>query len=450
LCASVDPEVHAPPGLARFTNARDDRCVTVVIPTSRYTSPEFAQAEAERLWPHVWQLACSADHVAEPGDYHEYTNGLLSVLIVRGDDGELRAFQNACRHRGSALCEGSGCGLTEIRCPFHRWTWDLAGRLREVPSRRAFGVQNDDLPLVPVQVATWGPLVFVNLDLDAAPLAEFLSPVPADCAWARIEEMQCVMSATAAARCNWKTLIEGFSETYHVQGIHREMLPMCDDVNGPQVIWDRHGKLEQSYGLPSPRLRNVPNDQQVWESFVQIMGIRVGNVAQRDAGPAPAVPDGGTMRSTIASIVRDRGIDGGHEWYASLTDAQLVDMAQYNLFPNLTVLVFSDMLQVVRSRPGATPDDAFMDAFVFTRDNAPGTREKPPEIFVGADEDFPFGLVLDQDKKNVARSQRGLHQPGMTHLTISATEECRIANLHRNLEHYLGLSPSTSTQWVPE
>ena len=57
----------------------------------------------------------------------------LSVLVVRGDDGELRAFQNACRHRGSALCEGTGTGLAEIRCPFHRWTYDLSGRLREVP-----------------------------------------------------------------------------------------------------------------------------------------------------------------------------------------------------------------------------------------------------------------------------------------------------------------------------
>ncbi len=424
--------------------------MTVVIPTSRYTSPDFARLESEKLWPHVWQFACAVDHVADPGDFYEYTNGLLSVLLVRGDDGELRAFQNACRHRGSALCEGSGEGLTEIRCPFHRWTWDLAGRLREVPSRRAFGVQNDELPLVPVQVDNWGPLVFVNLDLDAAPLAEFLEPVPQDSAWARLDEMRCVMSATAPARCNWKTLIDGFSETYHVQGIHREMLPMCDDVNGPQVIWERHGKLEQSYGLPSPRLGDVPTDQQVWESFVEIMGVRVGNLAQRDAGPAPAVPEGGSVRTAIATIVRERGLGAGHDWFATLSDGQLLDMAQYNLFPNLTVLVFSDMLQVVRSRPGTTPDDAFMDAFVFARGTTPLPQDKPAHVDVGVDDDFPLGLVLDQDKKNFARSQRGLHQPGLTQLTISATEECRIVNLHENLERYLGISPSTSTQRVRE
>ena len=65
-------------------------------------------------------------------------------------------------------------GLAEIRCPFHRWTWGLDGRLREVPSRTEFGVLNDDYPLIDVQVDTWGPLVFVNLDRDAEPLAEFL------------------------------------------------------------------------------------------------------------------------------------------------------------------------------------------------------------------------------------------------------------------------------------
>jgi phenylpropionate dioxygenase-like ring-hydroxylating dioxygenase large terminal subunit len=414
--------------------------VPVNIPTSRYVSAEFARLEQERLWPRVWQLACALDHVAHPGDFHEYRAGELSVLLVRGDDGELRAFQNACRHRGSALGDGTGAGWTEIRCPFHRWTWDLAGQLREVPSRRVFGVRNEDVPLIPVQVDTWGPLVFVNLALDAEPLADFLEEVRGDCAWARLDEMRCLMSVTGPARCNWKTLIDGFSETYHVQGIHREMLPMCDDVNGPQRVWHRHGKLEQSYGLPSPRLRDVPSDQEVWEAFVAVMGVRVGNMEQRDAGPAPVVAEGGTIRSAIAELVRGRGLDGGHDWFADLTERRLLDMQQYNLFPNLTVLVFSDMLQVVRSRPGATPDDAFMDAFVFARAPAGDTtpRVKPAEVAVTEDDDLPLGLILDQDFKNFARSQRGMHQPGLTHLTLSPTEECRIVNLHRNLDEYLG------------
>ena len=72
-------------------------------PWSRPTAtsrPIFARLETQRLWPKVWQVACSVDHVADPGDYFEYRCGPYSVLIVRGDDGTLRAFQNVCRHPG--------------------------------------------------------------------------------------------------------------------------------------------------------------------------------------------------------------------------------------------------------------------------------------------------------------------------------------------------------------
>jgi hypothetical protein len=110
----------------------------------------------------------------------------------------------------------------------------------------------------------------------------------------------------------------------------------------------------------------------------------------------------------------------------------------------VTVLVFSDMLQVVRSRPGATPDDAFMDAFSFER-VAParaGARSKPIDVVLTPEDGLPIGLVLNQDFANFGRSQRGLHQPGLTHLLVSPTEECRIVNLHRNLEEYLAIEPS--------
>src|SRR6202043_830653 len=99
----------------------------VRIPKTRYTSPEFAALEEERMWPKVWQVACTVDHVPEPGDYFEYRCGPYSLLIVRGDDGTLRAFQNVCRHRGNSLCAGSGAGLRELRCGYHGWTWDLCG-----------------------------------------------------------------------------------------------------------------------------------------------------------------------------------------------------------------------------------------------------------------------------------------------------------------------------------
>ena len=110
--------------------------------------------------------------------------------------------------------------------------------------------------------------------------------MPDDIEWAGIDDFRCTYNIAVPMPCNWKTLIDGFSETYHVQGIHREMLPMVDDVNSPQRLWDHHGKLEQPYGLPSPRLRDGADDQAVWEAFIAVMGTRIGKPTVDDAGPA--------------------------------------------------------------------------------------------------------------------------------------------------------------------
>jgi len=443
MTATPDPGTEAALGTTITSMPRARTPVTV--PASRYTSPEFAAVERTRLWPRVWQLACTVDHVASPGDFFAYEVGPYSVLLVRGHDGVLRAFQNVCLHRGNELCAGSGGGLDELRCSYHRWCWDLEGRLREVPSRRGFGaLRNEDYPLPGVQVGTWGPLVFVNLDTGAEPLDEFLEGVPDDAAWAGIEDFRCQFVVSTALACNWKTLIDGFSETYHVQGIHREMLPMCDDVNSPQRLWGRHGKLEQPYGVPSPRLRDRPDDEQVWRSFVEVMGARIGLHDKTAAGALPPIPDGVDLRHVLANLVRDRGRSLGLD-FSSYRDEQILNMQQYNLFPNTTVLIFPDLLSVVRARPGSTPDDAVMDVFAFQRrpPGDPAPRSKPVDIAVPADS-AAFGLVVNQDVAALGRAQRGLHQPGLTRLTLSG-EECRIINLHRNLERFLDIAPSEMT-----
>ncbi len=442
----TQPDVHtdeAPVGSTIVSVGQ--RSEPILADASRYRSREWAEIEEERVWPRVWQLACTLDHVREPGDVFEYRLGKMSVIVVHGSDGELRAFQNVCRHRGTALCEGHTQGLTELRCPFHRWSWDLEGRLREVPSRKGFGaLRNDDLPLIAVNVDTWGPMVFVNPDPDAGPLSEFLDPVPADCEWAALEDFRCKAMMSIPLGANWKTIIDGFSETYHVQGLHREMLRMVDDVNSPQTIWEFHGKLEQPYGLASPRLRGGATDQEIWEGFVEVMGGRVGIGEGVESGPVPDVPDGSTLRDVLAGMVRDEyarrhGVD-----LSGFDTVQLMNLQQYNLFPNITVLVFGDMLQIVRSRPGATPDEGWMDVIAFDR-VMPGAPRSEPVTAEVAPGSYSLGLVLDQDVEIVERAQRGLNAPGLTHLVLSG-EECRIVNLHRNLDRWTGVDSGVQSQ----
>ncbi len=405
------------------------------IPKERYTSSDFARLEEERLWPNVWQVACSLDHVAAPGDAVDCRLGPLSAVVVRDGDGRLRAFQNVCRHRGNTLCEGTRRGLSELRCPYHRWAWDLQGRLREVPSRRGFGgLEMEELGLVPLAVESWGPLVFVNFDAGAPPLQDWLEGVVDDAAWADLERFRCVATATTRVPCNWKVVVDGFSETYHVQGIHREMLASIDDVHAPQRVWDRHSASYQPYGVPSPRLGPDVTPEEVWASFRDVMGDRVG--PHPPGAPAPAVPQGSTMQDVIADRIKEAKASAGVDLSGYTTEG-ILRLAQYNLFPNATLLVWADMVNLLIGRPGPTPDSAELVSYVFTpMPDRPGPRQPPIDVERPPDADF--GVVLNADVSVLLTMQRGLRQPGFRELVLSA-EECRIVNFHRQLERYLDL-----------
>jgi phenylpropionate dioxygenase-like ring-hydroxylating dioxygenase large terminal subunit len=411
------------------------------IPTDRYTSADWAALEQERLWPSVWQVACTLDHVSEPGDVFEHRAGWLSVLVVRGEDGELRAFQNTCRHRGNTLCEGEQHGATELRCPFHRWAWDLEGRLREVPSRKQLGpIRNEDLGLLPARVGTWGPLVFVSASADGPSLEEFLEGVPEDALPHRLDQMRCIVTTRTPVPANWKAVADGFSETYHVQGIHRSMLGSMDDVNAPQQLWHRHGVSYQRYGVASPRLGAV-DDQVVWDSWIETQGGRMGP-EWAEPCPMPEVPEGQTVRDVIAGLLREHVQRESGADLAHLDTEAMLAASQYNLFPNTTVLVWSEMVNVISARPGRTPDEAELVTFLLQRhpDGAPSTTP----IDVPVPVDGSLGTVLDQDVELLLTIQRGLHQPGLTELAISS-EESRLITQHRALDAWLGVESRITT-----
>lgn len=406
------------------------------VPAARYTSPVFAELEHERMWPKVWTVACTVDHVRAPGDFFEFRCGRYSVIIVRGEDDALRAFQNVCLHRGNQLCEGSGTGLTEIRCPYHRWAWNLDGALREVPSRKGFGVlDNDSLSLIGAQVDRWGPLVFVNLDPHAGPLDEYLEGVVDDSAWARLDEFGCTYTTTSKVDSNWKVVADGFSETYHVQGIHPEMLGSIDDINTEQHVWDRHSVSHQRYGVASPRLRDR-SDQAVWDSFIVTQGARMGPQFTV-ASPAPQPEDGETIRDVIATNIREHQAERGVDISDLDTDG-ILRLSQYNLFPNTTVLVWGEMVNVLTSRPGPTPDAAELTMFLLDRrpTGSEVAADAPRPMDVALSAAASLGVVIDQDVAMLRKFQKGLHQPGFTHLTLSG-EEIRIINMHRVLSTYV-------------
>jgi len=407
-----------------------------LVPAHRYYSEEFAQLEVDRMWPRVWQFACTLDHVAEPGDYFEYRCGPYSVLIVHGDDGVLRAFQNVCRHRGNSLCAGAGAQLRELKCGYHGWTWDLHGDLRRVPGRKGFGaIHLADFPLIGVKVDTWERLVFVNLDLDAMPLHDYLEHVVDDIAWNRLSEFRCYATLTIGVDANWKTIVDGFSETYHIQTLHPELHRCMDDVHAPQVIWGHTGKSEQLYGVPSPHLEATLGETDVWDAYVETQGALMG-VAEDAPFPAGQQLPGQSVAEVIADRTREFAAGRGVDLSWASTD-QVMRLHQYNVFPNLTVLTNADHLTVMTSQPGPDPDRGELVMTLWMRMPPGAERNTPAAVRLTAEEAHP-GLVLTQDIAVLPGLQRGLHQPGFTHVVLS-NEERRVINMHRNLERYLDL-----------
>jgi len=150
--------------------------------------------------------------------------------LARDNAGELRAFSNVCRHRGSLLVDGQGCG-SSIRCPYHAWTYSLDGKLLGTPEFE--GVCDWDrskVSLPAYRVEVWGPFVFVNLDADAPPLGEVLGAIPGEIAamGCAIERLRFSCRRDYVIECNWKVYVDNYLEGYHLPAAHPSLFRELD------------------------------------------------------------------------------------------------------------------------------------------------------------------------------------------------------------------------------
>jgi nitrite reductase/ring-hydroxylating ferredoxin subunit len=152
----------------------------VDIPFSRYTSRTWFEEEMDKLWPKTWQWACREEHLPESGDHYVYEIGPYSVIVVRSAQDRIQAFLNSCTHRGTRILAAAGCGYSAaFTCPFHGWSWELDGRLRNIPARWDFPHADDNRhSLREVRCERWGGFVFINMDPEAAPLHNYLDVLP--------------------------------------------------------------------------------------------------------------------------------------------------------------------------------------------------------------------------------------------------------------------------------
>jgi phenylpropionate dioxygenase-like ring-hydroxylating dioxygenase large terminal subunit len=212
--------------------------------------------EHERIFRRSWQYVGRQGEVAEAGSFVATRVGDVPAVLVRDEEGKLRAFLNVCRHRGSIVCEGSGKRAT-LQCPYHAWTYGLDGKLVAAPRfSREGGTDSDELGLVQLRLDTWGPLVFVNPDSYAPPLSEFLGDVPERIEGAGIDldVLRFVQRTESELEANWKLSAENFLECYHCAVAHPGFSAVMDVSPDTYLLEMEGGRMtQQSPPRPEPR-----------------------------------------------------------------------------------------------------------------------------------------------------------------------------------------------------
>jgi len=191
------------------------------IPGGRYIRQDFYDLEREHVWKRNWLCAGTEEGLREPGEYRLFEKLGVPILLVRGKDGQLRGFYNTCRHRGAPVVRESEGRTTLLRCQYHSWSYGLDGRLIGVPDERDFqGLDKAKRGLLEVRCETWSGLVFVNQDMNAEPLLDFLGPVTDELACVGIDRLRVVHEQSYIIDCNWKAAADAFLEVYHINTIH--------------------------------------------------------------------------------------------------------------------------------------------------------------------------------------------------------------------------------------
>jgi choline monooxygenase len=202
----------------------------LTIPSAWYQDSGIAHAERRAVFGNTWQAVGRADQVATPGGFFTAELAGEPILVVRDEAGVLRAFYNVCRHRAARVVPEAEGHLKKLRCRYHGWTYDLAGKLRGTPEFD--GVADfcrDDNGLPEVAVATWGPLVWVHLGQSPPPLVQFLAPLPEQTENIGLEALRFVERREYKLACNWKVFVDNFLDGgYHVNTIHPGLAGVID------------------------------------------------------------------------------------------------------------------------------------------------------------------------------------------------------------------------------
>ena len=417
------------------------------IPTERYTSLAFQQLENEKMWPFVWQFAARDEDMPEPGDYVVYENAGRSYLVVRQDDGSVKAMHNVCLHRGRKLRTEDG-SAEAFQCPFHGFTWHKSGALKEIPCAWDFEhLKKAEMNLPEAEVARWQGYIFVRETPGGPSIEDYLAPLPEFFKRWRHDQCTTAIWVAKVVPANWKVTMEAFMEAWHTIVTHPQLLPFTGDANTSYNIYgDNVNVACTPFGVMSPHLDPAGRPQQwIVDEFIKYNGRSADNY--NESPYAVTVPEGVSARHALAEAMRTNFAKtfGHAEAHEQATDAELLDALVYNVFPHFAPWGGYMPNIVYRWRPWGDPDHCLMEVRILVR--VPEGQPKPhgvPMKLLGPDEKWTaapelgvLGHVFEQDMGNLPFVQDGLKVSKNGQVQLGDYQEIRIRQFHQTLDKYL-------------
>ncbi|KPF91843.1 (2Fe-2S)-binding protein [Novosphingobium sp. AAP83] len=441
--AEADPKLSIP-----FKVVEADR-----IPSPRYYDEQFYKLECEKLWPHVWQMACRVEQLPEVGDWIEYSNLGKSIIVVRTKDG-IRAFHNACRHRGLPLTENAGhgnCKTAGFICPFHGWRWNIEGKNTFVYGRHMFEerqLDEADLALRPCRHEEAIGCVFINFDDDAPSFADTIGPVLQRLEKRGHSNQRAEWWYATELPANWKTAIEAFMEGYHVMRTHPQLQQAA-----PMLYNMMYGMDTGGIGVPmNPNLSIADNIKAQIKHLGLLSEGMAGMVHEKEVAIARQLADVPLPEDPQLALMTWFGIVQ-HQIHEQLT-ARGENVPDLNalavsdplsavefLFPHYFLLPFFTSTSAYRIRPTG-PETCIFEIWSLTH-FAPGEEPAPvmePTFLPYDSQEFP--PIPRQDYSNIPIQQKGLHAQGFDFMRLSSTIEGLISNYNRILDGHLEGKPA--------